>query len=131
MIFLAKKLLKGIGLFFLLILIAAASWLASYYVTQKANEKRTAERAYTSVKVFAENEEKAEKKYPIAFEYYLVRLEGETLNVYTCADNSEEFLYSEDIITANLTKTDIEMLSRGNVLYTTAQLTEFMENFVS
>ncbi len=126
----AKKIFKGIGLFIFLILIAVLSWLTSYFVTVKVNEKYAqTNRSLDSVKVFAENEE--DEKNTIAFEYYIVKLEGETLNVYTCADNSEEFLYSEDIITANLTKTDIEMLERGNVLYTTAQLTEFMENFVS
>ncbi len=125
-----KKIFKGIGFFFLLIVVAAASWLASYYVTLKANDRLAEkDRVYDAVKVFADEDEA--DKYPIAFEYYIVRLEGEALNVYTCADNSEEFLYSEDIVTANLTKTDIEMLEMGNVLYTTAQLTEFMENFVS
>lgn len=126
-----KKLLKGVGLFLLLLFVAGISWLTSYYVTLKANERLAdSQRTYEAVKVFADDDA-SEDKYNIAFEYYIVKLEGETLNVYTCADNSEEFLYSEDIITANLTKTDIEMLERGNVLYTTAQLTEFMENFVS
>ncbi len=126
-----KKLLKGIGLFLLLIAIAAASWLTSYYVTRKVNDKYAKDnRTYESVKVFADETE-TKKEYPISFEYYIVKLEGEILNVYACADNSEEFLYSEKIITSNLTKTDIEMLERGNILYTTAQLTEFMENFVS
>ncbi len=124
-----KRIFKGIGLFVLLLAVASLSWLASYYVTLKANQRLSQnDRVSESVKVFAEDDG---EKYPIAFEYYVVRLEGEALNVYTCADNSEEFLYSEDIITANLTKTDIEMLEMGNVLYTTAQLTEFMENFVS
>lgn len=126
-----KKILKGAGLFLLLIFIAGASWLASYYLTLKANERTLDSKpASAAVEVFAE-EEQSNDKNNIAFEYYIVKLEGERLNVYTCKDNSEEFLYGEDIITANLTKTDIEMLSRGNVLYTTAQLTEFMENFVS
>lgn len=118
-------------MFVLLIAVASVSWLASYYITLKANDRYAkAERTYDSVKVFAEENEK-EEKYPIAFEYYIVKLEGNTLNVYTCADNCEEFLYSEKIITENLTKADIEMLEMGNVLYTTAELTEFMENFVS
>lgn len=127
-----KKFFKGLGLFVFLIAVAALSWLASYYATTKANEHFLASEPNLSksVEVFAEDAPEKPKN-SIAFEYYIVRLEGEKLNIYTCADNSEEFLYSEDIITANLTKTDIEMLKRGNVLYTTAELTEFMENFVS
>lgn len=127
----AKNILKGIGLFLLLIFVASASWLTSYYVTLKANERYSnPSESNESVKVFAEEKDEKETQQ-ITFEYYLVKLEGENLNVYTCADNCEEFLYSEKIITANLTKTDIEMLKMGNVLYTTAELTEFMENFVS
>lgn len=127
-----KKFLKGMGLFVFLIAVAAISWITSYMVTLRANDKlkATEPQLANSATVFAEEPpEKTEDT--ITFEYYIVRLEGERLNVYTCADNSEEFLYSEDIVTANLTKTDLEMLRRGNVLYTTAELTEFMENFVS
>lgn len=126
----AKKLLKGIGIFLFLVAVAAVSWLTSYYVTTQMNE-RLAKENTASYAVFAEEKEDEERQQTIEFEYYIVRLEGESLNVYTCADNSEEFLYSEDIITANLTKMDIEFLEKGTVLYTTAQLTEFMENFVS
>ena len=127
-----KKFFKGLGLFLFLIAVAALSWLASYFATTKANEHFLAAepKLSESVKVFAEDAPEKSKN-SITFEYYIVRLEGEKLNIYTCADNSEEFLYSEDIVTADLTKSDIEMLEQGNVLYTTAELTEFMENFVS
>lgn len=127
-----KKILKGVGIFVFLIAVAGVSWITSYYVTTKTNEKFSAENS-ASYAVFAQEDNDAEpdEANKIEFEYYIVRLEDEALNVYTCADNSEEFLYSEKIITSNLTKMDLEFLERGTVLYTTAQLTEFMENFVS
>ena len=127
-----KKILKGVGIFIFLIAVAGVSWITSYYVTTKTNEKFSAENP-ASYAVFAQEDSdlKSDEVNKIEFEYYIVRLEDEALNVYTCADNSEEFLYSEKIITSNLTKMDLEFLERGTVLYTTAQLTEFMENFVS
>ncbi|MBE7011823.1 MAG: hypothetical protein E7415_04030 [Ruminococcaceae bacterium] len=127
-----KKLLKWVGVFVFLLAVAGISWITSYYVTTKANKS-----AYTednsSYAVFAEEhaENTPKKANKISFEYYIVRLEGNLLNVYACADNSEEFLCSEEIVTSNLTKTDIEFLEQGTVLYTTGQLTQFMENFVS
>ena len=123
----AKKILKGVGIFVFLIAVAAVSWLTSYFVTTSVNERYNEENPQ-SYAVFAHDEEDTNT---IKFEYYIVKLEDDTLKVYTCQDNSEEFLYSEKIILSNLTKTDIELLERGTVLYTTAQLTEFMENFVS
>lgn len=125
-----KKFLKGMGVFLFLMAVAAVSWLTSYYVTTKTHQALSAtdNTAYT---VFAEDEPTVSSENSISFEYYIVRLEGNLLNVYTCADNSEEFLYSEEIITSNLTKMDIDYLKQGTVLYTTSQLTEFMENFVS
>ncbi len=127
-----KKIFKGLGIFVFLIAVAAISWVTSYYVTTETN-KRLAKEEASSYAVFAEDDTLIETKNEnaITFEYYIVRLEGSSLNVYTCADNSEEFLYSEEIITSNLTKTDIELLKQGTVLYTTGQLTQFMENFVS
>ena len=127
-----KKIFKGLGIFIFLIAVAAISWATSYYVTTETNKRLSKEDA-SSYAVFAEDNTSVETKNEnaISFEYYIVRLEGNSLNVYTCADNSEEFLYSEEIITSNLTKTDIEFLKQGTVLYTTGQLTQFMENFVS
>ena len=123
----ARGILKGVGVFLFLVAVAVISWLTSYFVTTKINEKYREDNP-PSYAVFAEEDEPA---HTIKFEYYIVKLEDNYLKVYTCADNSEEFLYSEKIITSNLTKTDIELLEKGTVLYTTAQLTEFMENFVS
>ena len=127
-----KKIFKWIGIFVFLLAVAAISWLTSYYVTTKTNQHYENEEN-TSYAVFAEDkvEKKEDNGRKITFEYYIVRLEGNLLNVYVCADNSEEFLYSEEIVTSNLTKTDIEFLEQGTVLYTTGQLTQFMENFVS
>ena len=127
-----KKILQGIGVLVFLVAVAAISWITSYYVTTKTNQALS-QNVGASYTVFAEDISSPirSKDNSIEFEYYIVRLEGNSLNVYTCADNSEEFLYSEDIITSNLTKMDIEYLKQGTVLYTTSQLTEFMENFVS
>ena len=127
-----KTILKVIGLFVFLLAVAAISWLTSYYVTLRVNESSATnqDQLTETVEAFAEDKTSNYSK-SVPIDYYIVRLEGDALNIYTCMDNSEEFLYSENIVTSNLTKTDIEMLSRGTVLYTTSQLTEFMENFVS
>ena len=62
---------------------------------------------------------------------YIVRLEGDSLNVYASNGENEEFLYNTTVYTSNLTPEDISLLSSGVTLSSPSQLTGFMEDYTS
>lgn len=137
-----RKIASFLMLFTIVCATAALSGYISYTATVKMmNEKQ---RAY---EVSAEDKARSdasaapdkEKSAPAASntpvvtnaEYYLVRLEGETLGVYACDSEKEEFLYNEQIYTSDLSEQDYETLEKGVRLNGVAALTGFLENFTS
>lgn len=64
-------------------------------------------------------------------EYYMVRLEGESLGVYACDNEKEEFLYNERIYTNDLSARDFSILEEGVRLGSISELTGFLEDFTS
>lgn len=64
-------------------------------------------------------------------DFYIVRLEGDNLNVYASTGENEEFLYNTTIYTSNLSAEDISLLSSGVTLKNSSQLTGFMEDYTS
>lgn len=64
-------------------------------------------------------------------DFYIVRLEGDNLNVYASNGENEEFLYNTTIYTNNLSAEDISLLSSGVTLKNSSQLTGFMEDYTS
>lgn len=64
-------------------------------------------------------------------DYYMVRLEGESLGVYACDSEKEEFLYNERIYTNDLSARDFSILEEGVHLGSISELTGFLEDFTS
>lgn len=64
-------------------------------------------------------------------EFYIVRLEGDNLNVYASNGENEEFLYNTTIYINNLSAEDMSLLSSGVTLKNSSQLTGFMEDYTS
>ena len=65
------------------------------------------------------------------FDFYTVRLEGESLNIYASHNGDEEFLYNAEIFKPDLSAEDTLLLTSGVSLESSAALTEFIENFTS
>ena len=126
-------------LFVLLVFVATASSLATYTATKRLIEKQntsdgfaqtrllTRERALPTVQPEAQPKTARDEE----FEYYLVCLEGETLNVYVSHGGKEEFLYNREIYKNDLSQEDVEILEAGVKLTSASQLTGFVENFTS
>ena len=134
-----KTTFKVIMLFVLLILVAVATGLATYTVTRNIIEEQNAYAHQTSAShqitdtdndigknAVQAKEEQAEKD-----EHYLVRLEGDSLEIYVVHSGKEEFLYNRRIYINDLSERDLEMLHSGVTLESASKLTAFIENFTS
>lgn len=133
-----KTTFKIFMLFLLLIVVAVSTGLATYNITRNIIESRSASAAQapalspadeTEPKTRADNRKENSNK--TGFEYYLVRLDGENLEVYVSHDGKEEFLYSREVYQSDLSEDDLETLSGGVKLQTASELTGFIENFTS
>lgn len=137
-LFMLKTTFKIFMLFLLLIVVAVSTGLATYSITRNIIENRSASAAqalavsHSNETVFetrADNRRESINK--TGFEYYLVRLDGENLEVYVSHGGEEEFLYSREVYSRDLSQDDLEMLNGGVKLRTASELTGFIENFTS
>ena len=131
-----KTVTKIILIFFGLAALAAVSATISYIITKNSMENRQmtqtpAQSVETGIFSPQNNAEKPEISETAKFDWYIVRLEGDTLGVYARYGNAEEFLYGETVYANNLSYEDRELLNRGVVLETSEALTGFIENFTS
>lgn len=134
-----KTTFKVIMLFVLLALVAVATGLATYTVTRNMLEEQLAHARQTSAPQQitetdnGDGESNAQGKESQAErdEYYLVRLEGDALEVYVAHSGKEEFLYNREVYKNDLSQRDLEMLYSGVMLESAAELTAFIENFTS
>lgn len=133
-----KTTFKIFMLFLLLIAVAVSTGLATYNITRNIIESRSA--SATQAPAVSHNNEtvsatradnRRESRNNTGFEYYLVRLDGENLEVYVSHDGKEEFLYSREVYSRDLSEDDLETLSGGVRLRTASELTGFIENFTS
>lgn len=126
-----KSTIRFASLFVVCVLVAAAAASVAFIITEnvlkknspKATEAAPADATY----VMAETP----KDTPSEFEYYLVRLDGNNLNVYAFQGGEEQFLYNTTIYQANLSTEDIGLLTQGVELENASALTEFIENYTS
>ncbi len=134
-----KTTFKVIMLFVLLAFVAVASGLATYTVTRNMVEEQLAQAHETSSPQQiteiqqAETASHSQSKDARAQqdEYYFVRLEGDTLEVYIAHSGKEEFLYNRKVYKNDLSESDLEMLHSGVMLESASELTAFIENFTS
>ena len=126
-----KTTLKYTVLFIAIASFAAITASCAYIITKNLlAEKASVER--NTVKVLPEYTAQATSTpVPTSFDFYLVKLDGNNLDVYASQDNKLEFLYNTTIYAADLGQQDITLLSEGVKLKNSSELTEFIENYTS
>lgn len=136
------KIIKPIILSICAVLIAVLSSVASYIITANILKKEPAAEVETkqvvseapvsvSAQESSEDEEKTNETDSSGFKYYLVRLEGDKLNVYVNYEEHEELLYGEQLNLNDLSEEDKNILTEGKQFEKMSELTEFTENFTS
>jgi hypothetical protein len=125
-------------LFVLLVLVSVVTGIATYNFTRNMIEDQqvqahqtSASRPITEIRS-GETEETANSHNATEEkEYYLVRLQGDELEVYVAYSGKEEFLYNRAVYKNDLSDSDLRMLRNGVVLGSASELTAFIENFTS
>lgn len=127
-----KSVLKFTTLFIITSIFAAAAASTAYIITKKVMNKNTTAPPEPPVSnaeyVMAEAPDKPDTA---GFDFYLVKLDGNNLEVYAMHGNNLEFLYNTAIYAADLGEQDLKLLSDGVKLKDSSALTEFMENYTS
>ena len=128
-----KSVFRFASLLLAVTILSAAVSSVSFIVTKKlldkteapsqAESQRLPEASYAAKSDFAQPSRK--------FDFYTVRLEGESLNIYASHNGDEEFLYNTEIFKSDLSAEDTLLLTSGVSLESSAALTEFIENFTS
>lgn len=127
-------------MFFILVtFVAVGTGFATYTITKNIMEEKASALTEAAsvpdrypVEVQASTERVASgHDQPQPFEYYLVRLEGDLLDVYVSHGGKEEFLYNKEVYKNDLSQEDTEMLIAGVKLQSASELTGFIENFTS
>ncbi len=134
-----KTTFKVIMLFVLLVFVAVATGLATYTITRNMIEEQNAYAHQTSAIHQITNADNDKSKSTVQGEeaqtekdeYYLVRLEGDSLEIYVVHSGREEFLYNRKVYKNDLSARDLEMLYSGVRLESASELTAFIENFTS
>lgn len=130
-----KTAVKFTLVFVLTAALAAGAASVSYIITRNLIEgdknSKTQEKLSDADTVNVMAEESKPQIESTKLDYYIVRLEGEALGVYASFGGREEFLYNKDVYKANLSQSDIELLSSGVKLNSPSELTGFMENYTS
>ncbi len=123
---LLRSLSIGFCVFAATILIA----LISFFVSYRISAKKAAE-AIASAEKLVNAEDKPRSLSEITADYYLAVLEDESVLLYACTENSEEFLYAIDIPITEISSTELEQLKKGIILKDKAALASFEEDFTS
>ena len=129
-----KSVVKFSIVFILTALMAICAASTAYIVTKKITnlgERSAGQGTLTPIDaVEAADEEVLEIKVTVP-DYYMVRLEGETLGVYATFSEREDFLYNAEVYRTNLSGEDIRLLTSGVRLESHAELTSFIEDYTS
>ncbi len=133
-----KTTFKVIMLFVLLVLVSVATGIATYNFTRNMMEEQqvqahqtSASRQITEIRSGETDETENPRNATEEREYYLVRLQGDALEVYVAYSGKEEFLYNREVYKNDLSDSDLKMLRNGVVLKSASELTAFIENFTS
>lgn len=136
------KILKPVILSIFAVVIAVLSSVASYIITSNILKKEPAQilksrtaieemPVSVSAKSETEEEENTNEAVSSGFKHYMVKLEGDKINVYVNYEEHEELLYGEQINLSDLSTEDKEILTEGVQFKKMSELTEFTENFTS
>lgn len=125
-----KKMVRSMMIGVVIFLMATAVGYLSYRVTYHYQKERVKESLLLQSR--AEAQTVNGDAVPLAEEeWYIVRLENDTVAVYRVDDGKEAFLYSLAVRTGDLTEEDSQKLRRGMVLRSRNALTAFEEDFTS
>ena len=113
-----KSVIKFSIVFIIAVFMALGAASASYIVTKRMLNLNSTAKSDEVVS----DEEKSEEggsdfsSKAVVPDYYLVRLEGETLGVYARFSEREDFLYNAEVYKTNLSSEDIRLLSSGKIV---------------
>ena len=132
-----RKILKTASFCIIALAVAALSGFGSYFITLKMlqrgegevrTRKNELEVSSTEVSATADAPDISENT---DFNYYMVKLEDDILNIYVNYKEHEELLYGEKINVGDLSIEDKKTLEDGVELEEMSKVTEFIENFTS
>lgn len=133
-----KKFFKLLMFGVFIIGIALGSGVLSYVITtnilMKNGQITDGVKNENAVKTTASvitNEEDAVSFDDYEFNYYMVKLEDNVLNIYVNYKDHEELLYGEEINPYDLSAEERELLKNGVKLDEMSKVTELTENFTS
>ncbi len=133
-----KKFFKVLLFSIFIVTVAIGSGFLSYVITTNVLTKNGEiadnvigdDAVTTTSSVVASGEEvKAYEDYK--FNYYVVKLEDNVLNIYVNYKDHEELLYGEEINPYDLSPDERELLKNGVRLEEMSKVTELTENFTS
>ncbi len=133
-----KKFFKLLLFSIFIMMVALGSGFLSYVITsniltkngQITDEVIDENAVKTTASVIA-SEEDAKSYDDYKFNYYVVKLEDNVLNIYVNYKDHEELLYGEEINPYDLTMEERELLKNGVRLEEMSKVTELTENFTS
>ena len=109
---------------------ASTAYIVTKRITNSGNKEAKEESLPMTDSIYAQDKEVVETKATIP-DYYMVRLEGETLGVYAQFSEREDFLYNAEVYKTNLSAEDIRLLTSGIRLESHADLVSFIEDYTS
>lgn len=124
-----NNLLRSLSIGFCVFAVTILLALVSYLVSYRISAKKTAE-TLASAETLAHAQPLTLDEITVA-DYYLAILEGDTVSLYACSENSEEFLYAIDIPINEISQEELTRLKNGIVLKDKEALASFEEDFTS
>ncbi len=130
-----KSIIKYTLIFVLTAALAVGAASSAYVITRRIMESNeysdTLNPANEAEPVKVRATEAGETSASNEPDYYMVRLEGESVGVYAAFDDREDFLYSAEVYKTNLSEEDTRLLLSGIKLKTHDDLASFIEDYTS
>ncbi len=131
----AKKLFKsltmGVVVFAAAIFLGYLAYTVTYrYQTKKIREAMTPEDFVSAAPAYRETNPEATGE-TLYVEYYLARLENNTIAVYMVSKEEVSFLYHLDVYTGNFPAAELLRLKEGVILKNRQELASFEEDYTS
>lgn len=126
-----KKIVRSIMIGFCVFVAA----LIISYITLSAAYKTSLKKASEALSPIEENVSAETGSFPSQntslSNYYIARFNGETLAIYICTGDREEFLYTLDARIEDISPRELSQLKEGIILPDKQALASFEEDFTS
>lgn len=123
---LIRSIMIGFCVFAATVIIAYFTCMATYRISAQRAAKALAASEPT-VSAEPSNLSTAEP----SLSYYIARLDGRNLSVYSCTSGKEEFLYTLDARIEDISEQELTELKKGIILKDKQALASFEEDFTS